>query len=70
MDLMHYHELPNYNVLVRFGAGIPADAQGPVMLAMELGLRNQGIPAEVYKDRQEDDSKLRNAMTPEMRKKL
>lgn len=62
--------LPSHHVLVRFGAGVPADAQGRVMLQMEKSLREMGVPAEVYKATQEDDSKLRRSMTEEQRARL
>lgn len=59
-----------FEVTVHFGEGIPGEAQGEVMLAMERSLREAGIPAEVYKDGVEDDSKLRRSMTPLERAKL
>ncbi len=62
--------LPDFHVLVRFGAGIPADEQGSVMLALEKSLRERGIQAEVYKETKGDDSKLRREMSAEQRSKL
>jgi len=62
--------MSHFHIIVNFGEGIPVDEQGPVMLAMEKALRERGIPAEVFKERVEDDSKLRNLMTLEMRDKL
>ncbi len=58
------------HVIIQFGAAIPSDMQGVVMLAMERQLREMGIPAEVYKQTKEDDSKLRRLMTLEQRKSL
>ncbi len=60
----------DHHVLVKFGQGIPSDLQGVVMLRLEQWLRDRGVPAEVYKATMADDSKLREAMTPEMRKNL
>jgi hypothetical protein len=60
----------DHHVIVDFGSGIPSEAQGPVMLAMERSLREQGIPAEVFKPTKADDSKLRSRMTIEERAKL
>jgi len=62
--------IPPFHVIVEFGSSIPPDAQGPVMLAMERCLREQGIPAEVFKPTRADDSKLRRSMTPEQRARL
>jgi hypothetical protein len=61
---------PDFHVTVKFGAGIPSDAQGKSMLAFERHLREQGIPAEVFKATMADDSKLRRSMTAEQRAKL
>ena len=58
------------HIIVDFGSAIPSDAQGPVMLAMEKRLREQGILAEVFKRTMPDDSKLRSRMTIEERKKV
>lgn len=62
--------MKDYEIIIDFGAGIPSDAQGRVMLAMERTLREQGIPAEVFKRTRPDDSKLRLKMTAEERDKL
>ena len=59
-----------FHVIVQFGAGIPADEQGRVLLQMEKTLRERGMPAEVYKPTRPDDSKLRSLMTVEERAKL
>ena len=59
--------IPLGHVIVEFGAGIPADAQGVALLAMEKILRGMGLPAEVFKQTMADDSKLRRNMTPEQR---
>ena len=60
------------HVVVKFGKDIPADAQGPALLAFEKNLRalTGGLWVEVFKERKGDDSKLRNLMTPEERAKL
>lgn len=63
-------ELPRFHIEVKFGAGIPADAQGVVLLQMEKYLRALGVPAEVFKETMADDSKLRRSMTEEQRAKL
>lgn len=60
----------SFHVIVSFGSGIVASVQGEVMLAMEKDLRRRGLPAEVFKDTMDDDSKLRNKMTAEQRAKL
>lgn len=62
--------LPPYRVEVSFGSGIPSDAQGVVMLAMERTLREMGYPAEVFKETMPDDLKRRRDMTPEDRERL
>lgn len=63
--------LPDFHVLMRFGSGISADAQGRAMLAMEKHLRDiTGSPVEVFKETMGDDSKLRRVMTPEQRARL
>lgn len=64
-------ELPRFHALVRFGAGIPAEAQGPAMLAFMKRLRELGaIQAEVLKDTMPDDIKRRSLMTVAERDKL
>ena len=62
--------LPPFHVIVKFGSGVPSDAQGVAMLHLEKELREMGLPAEVFKQSQEDDSKLRRNMTAEQRAKL
>lgn len=62
--------VPAFHVLVRFGAGVPAEAQSVAMLRMEKLLREMGVPAEVYKETKEDDSRLRRSMTAEQRARL
>lgn len=63
-------ELPDHHIIVKFGKGISSDHQSRTMFAMELWLREQGVPAEVFKETKEDDSKLRRNMTPEQRARL
>lgn len=63
--------LPPLHVEVRFGAGVPADAQGRALLAFERFLRvDCGVPAEVFKRTMPDDLKRRRDMTDEERKRL
>jgi hypothetical protein len=62
---------PKYHAVVKFGEGVPADVQGPALLAMEKMLRaSTGLPIEVFKPYHADDSKLRLNMTPEKRATL
>ncbi len=71
MTLQTVPELPPFHVVVSFGSGIPADAQGPVMLTMERTLREQtGLDVRVLKETMADDSKLRRSMTKEQRERL
>lgn len=59
-----------YHAIVKFGPGYDSDTQGRMLLAFEKMMREQGIPAEVFKETMVDDSKLRSRMTIEERKKL
>lgn len=62
---------PGLQVVVRFPDGISHDVQGRSLLAMEKMLREMTQQdVRVVKDLMGDDSKLRRAMTIEMRKKL
>lgn len=64
-------DLPALHVMVQFGKDIPADAQSLAMLAFERILREHtGSLIEVFKEAKGDDSKLRNAMTPQQRSRL
>ena len=54
-------------VLVKFGDGIPGDAQAKVMFDLELSLQKMGHDVRVFKETMGDDSKLRILMTPEER---
>ena len=58
------------HVIVRFGSAISSDWQGAALLHLEKWFREQGVPAECYKETMADDSKLWLAMTSELRKKL
>lgn len=60
----------DFHITVEFGKGIPADVQGRALLALEKMIREQGIPAEVFKHTRPDDSVLRSKMTPLERAKL
>lgn len=63
--------LPAHHVEVAFGAGIPGDAQGRALLAMERYFRETlGIPALCYKATMPDDLKRRRDMTDEERRDL
>ncbi len=62
--------MDEFQVVVKFGSGIPADGQGVTMLAMERWFREHGVPAVVVKETMADDSKLRRNMTPLERAKL
>lgn len=64
------NDIPTNHVIVKFGSGIPSDAQAKAMFDMEFKLRELGIPAEVFKEKMGDDSKLRKLMTVEERAKL
>lgn len=57
-------------VLVKFGSGIPGDAQAKAMFDMELALQKMGHDVRVFKETMGDDSKLRVLMTPEERDRL
>ncbi len=59
------------HVIVKFGDGIPIDARGTAMMAMERRLREvTGLNCEIFMEPKGDDSKLRSLMTPEQRAKL
>lgn len=57
-------------VLVKFGPGIPGEAQAKVMFDMEVALQRMGHDARVLKESMGDDSKLRVLMTPEERERI
>jgi len=57
-------------VLVKFGPGIPSEAQAKTMFDMELSLQKMGYNARVFKETMGDDSKLRILMSPEERNRL
>jgi hypothetical protein len=59
-------------VIVQFGASVPAHVQGPALLAFEREMRKlaPGLMIEVFREAKGDDSKPRMAMTPEQRSKL
>jgi len=59
------------SVTVKFEEGIPLDAQGVALLAMERILRDStDMDIRVFKDLKGDDSKLRVKMTFAQREKL
>lgn len=62
---------PGIQVVVKFPAAVPLDAQGSALLAMEIGLRKMtGLDIRVVKDLMGDDSKLRSRMTIKQREEL
>lgn len=64
-------ELPDHHVVVKFGKGVPADARGVALMAMEKTLRTAtGERVEVFQEARGDDSRLRALMTPQQRAKL
>ena len=46
--------MPNYDVLVKFGDGIPDAIRGPALLQMEQTLREAGVPAQVLLETMKD----------------
>lgn len=62
---------PGVQVLVKFPAAVPTEAQGPALLQMEQTLRaSTKLDVRVVKDLQGDDSRLRKLMTIQQREKL
>ena len=57
-------------VLVKFGHGIPGDAQAKVMFDLEVSLQKMGHDVRVFKETMGDDSKLRVLMSTEERDQL
>ena len=52
------------HIQLRFGPGIPAEVQGPLLLKLEKIIRADiGLRVELFKETMEDDSKLRRSMT-------
>ena len=63
--------IPKLHVELRWGDGIPPDARGRAMLALEQHLRAMtGLWIEVFNETRPDDSKLRRSMTSEERARL
>ena len=62
--------LGKLDVLVRFGDDVPSGVQGTALLALEKHLRLTGLDIRVFKDKMQDDSKLRIKMTPQERDRL
>lgn len=63
--------VPDHHVIVKFGAAIPVDERGKMLLAMERDLRRDtGLRIEVFQEARGDDSKLRALMTDAQRAKL
>ena len=58
-------------ITVTFDDAIPAEVQGPALLAMERYCRTMsGLDCRVFKDLKGDDSKARSLMTVEQRARL
>ncbi len=61
----------SHHIRMTFGASFDVNARNSLLLAFEkLARETTGLPVEVFLDRMGDDSKLRNAMTPEQRARL
>ena len=60
---MRVSSVVTLNVLVKFGADVPPEAEGPALLHFEQELRRTGKDIRVFKDKMGDDSKLRVKMT-------
>lgn len=59
------------HVEVKFGSGVPYDARGTALMALERRLREvTGLNCEVFVEAKGDDLKARSEMTPEQRAKL
>ena len=64
-------EKHEFEIIMKFGRGIPGDVQAKLMFDLEKHLREtSGLPIEVFKETMADDSKLRRSMTPEQRARL
>lgn len=71
LNIIDAPPMPPYHVILRFGPGVPTDAQGAAMLHLEKELRQStGLPVEVFKEYLKDDLKRRSEMTPEQRDRL
>jgi len=62
--------VPANHVVVEFGNAFTADQQAKFLFVFEKMMREDGMPAEVYKQYMEDELKSRKAMTIEERSKL
>ena len=59
------------DIVVQFGEDVPAETQGPCLMAFEKHLRQStGLDCRVFKDKMGDDSKLRIRMTTEERERI
>lgn len=59
------------HILVLFGDDVPQEIQGTALMQLEKTLRTlSGLDCRVFKERMDDDSKLRRSMTPAEREKL
>lgn len=55
--------------IVRFDGGVPDDIQAKALFDLELELRSKsGLDVRVFKDRMQDDSKLRVVMDARRKK--
>jgi len=61
----------DYEIIMKFGPKIAGSLQAKLMFDLEKHLRvSTGLPIEVFKETMPDDSKLRNLMTEEERKRI
>jgi hypothetical protein len=61
----------DYEIIMKFGPKIMGSLQAKLMFDLEKNLRETtGLPIEVFKETMADDSKLRNLMTEEERKRI
>jgi hypothetical protein len=61
----------DYEIIMKFGPKIKGSLQAKLMFDLEKYLREStGLPIEVFKETMADDSKLRNLMTEEERKRI
>ena len=61
----------DHEIIMKFGPAIKGALQAKLMFDLEKHLRETtGLPIEVFKETMADDSKLRNLMTEEERKRI
>jgi len=57
--------VPPNNVIVIFGDAIPQIVRGPMLLQLEIWLRQHNVDAEVFMETMRDQNKLRRDLTRE-----